>query len=146
MVGPGPAPLYLSPCQARFFSTILDFYQCARSALPSSAPFFLCTHTPRHRRRRRRPEKIIRPREDFKRRKAVYASDWTDAYKNKRQTVPAILFLYFACLAPVVSFGTIANQLTNGSMGVVEFLLSCGCSGMVSSARRLPPQNPLSQT
>mmetsp|Transcript_13141 Transcript_13141/g.38681 ORF Transcript_13141/g.38681 Transcript_13141/m.38681 type:complete len:591 (-) Transcript_13141:793-2565(-) len=73
-------------------------------------------------------------REDFKRRRSVYASDWTDAFSNKRQTIPAILFLYFACLAPAVSFGTISSQLTNGSIGVVEFLLSSGCSGMVYAA------------
>jgi hypothetical protein len=49
-----------------------------------------------------------------------------------RKVFPAILFLYFACLAPAISFGTIASQLTNNSMGVVEFLLSAGTSGMVS--------------
>ena len=31
------------------------------------------------------------------------------------------------------SFGTIASQITNGSIGVVEFLLSAGASGMVYS-------------
>jgi hypothetical protein len=43
--------------------------------------------------------------------------------------IPAILFLYFACLSPAVSFGTIASGITNGSLGVVEFLLSAGLSG-----------------
>lgn len=71
-------------------------------------------------------------RRDLNRRKVHYISDWTDGFKHKRQTVPAILFLYFACLSPAVSFGTISDQLTNGSIGVVEFLLSCGVSGMVS--------------
>ena len=32
-----------------------------------------------------------------------------------------------------ISFGTIASQITNDSIGVVEFLLSAGCSGMVYS-------------
>lgn len=71
-------------------------------------------------------------RKDLNRRKVHYISDWVDGFKNKRQTIPAILFLYFACLSPAVSFGTISSQLTNGSIGVVEFLLSCGASGMVS--------------
>ena len=44
-----------------------------------------------------------------------------------------MLFLYFACLAPAVSFGTISSEITNGSMGVVEFLLGSGVAGMVSS-------------
>lgn len=63
-----------------------------------------------------------------------YVSDWTDGFKVKRlqQIIPAILFLYFACLTPAVSFGTIANEITNGSIGVVEFLLSSGMSGVVS--------------
>mmetsp|Transcript_6726 Transcript_6726/g.18771 ORF Transcript_6726/g.18771 Transcript_6726/m.18771 type:complete len:787 (+) Transcript_6726:124-2484(+) len=72
-------------------------------------------------------------RKDLNRRKVHYISDWVDGFKNKRQTVPAILFLYFACLSPAVSFGTISSQLTNGSIGVVEFLLSCGASGMAYS-------------
>jgi hypothetical protein len=49
-----------------------------------------------------------------------------------KKVIPAILFLYFACLSPAISFGTIASQITNGSIGIVEFLLSAGCSGMVS--------------
>lgn len=57
-------------------------------------------------------------------------SDWTDGFKNKRQVIPAILFLYFACLSPAVSFGTIASEITDGSIGIVEFLLSSGLSGM----------------
>jgi hypothetical protein len=70
--------------------------------------------------------------EDMRRRKKTYVSDWTDAFDNKRAVVPAILFLYFACLAPVVSFGTIATQITEGSIGVVEFLIASGGAGMVS--------------
>lgn len=62
-----------------------------------------------------------------------YVSDWTDAFDNKRECIPAILFLYFSCLAPVVSFGTIASQVTEGSIGVVEYLIGSGGAGMVSS-------------
>lgn len=69
-------------------------------------------------------------RNDFKRFRKWYVSDWTDAFQAKRQIIPAILFLYFACVAPAISFGTIASQITNGSMGVAEFLLSAGLSGM----------------
>jgi hypothetical protein len=50
-----------------------------------------------------------------------------------KKVIPAVLFLYFACLSPVISFGTIASQITNDSIGVVEFLLSAGCSGMAYS-------------
>eukprot|EP00578_Thalassiosira_sp_NH16_P002987 CAMPEP_0181138236 /NCGR_PEP_ID=MMETSP1071-20121207/34138_1 /TAXON_ID=35127 /ORGANISM="Thalassiosira sp., Strain NH16" /LENGTH=680 /DNA_ID=CAMNT_0023225057 /DNA_START=254 /DNA_END=2295 /DNA_ORIENTATION=+ len=72
-------------------------------------------------------------RTDFLRRRKHYASDWTDAFKKKRQVIPAVLFLYFACLAPAVSFGTISSEITNGSMGVVEFLLGSGIAGMLYS-------------
>jgi hypothetical protein len=69
-------------------------------------------------------------KEDVRRRSKVYKSDWTDGFKKKRKIIPAILFLYFACLSPAVSFGTIASQITQGSIGIVEFLLSAGLSGM----------------
>jgi len=70
---------------------------------------------------------------DMLRRKECYISDWTDGLKDMKKVVPAILFLYFACLAPAISFGTIASQITKNSMGVVEFLLSAGTSGMAYS-------------
>ena len=70
-------------------------------------------------------------RNDILRRRKYYKSDWTDAFKKKRLVVPAVLFLYFACLAPAVSFGTISYEITNGSIGVVEFLLGSGVAGMV---------------
>jgi hypothetical protein len=70
-------------------------------------------------------------REDFKRRLPHYVSDWTDGLKKK--TVAAVLFMYFACLAPTVAFGGLTNLITNGSMGVIEFLISTGASGMFYS-------------
>jgi len=70
---------------------------------------------------------------DIERRKRCYISDWTDGFKNLKKVIPAVLFLYFACLSPAISFGTIASQITNESIGVVEFLLSAGASGMVYS-------------
>jgi len=69
--------------------------------------------------------------DDVRRRSKVYVSDWTDGFRNLRKVVPAILFLYFACLSPAVSFGTIAAQITGGAMGIVEFLFSAGLSGML---------------
>lgn len=69
-------------------------------------------------------------RADVRRRRKVYLADWTDGFKKIKKVIPAILFLYFSCLSPAVSFGTIAWQITGGSMGIVEFLLSSGVSGM----------------
>lgn len=39
----------------------------------------------------------------------VYKSDWTDGFNRK--SLPAIMFLYFACLLPAVAFGGIATQV-----------------------------------
>lgn len=67
-------------------------------------------------------------RGDIQRRLPLYPSDWKDGFRFK--SIPVILFLYFACLAPVVAFGGLTFTLTGGSMGVVEFLLSSGVTGM----------------
>jgi HCO3- transporter family len=71
-------------------------------------------------------------RGDVARRLPVYLSDWTDGVRFK--SVPAVAFLYFAVLAPVVAFGGMTAALTGGSLGVVECLLACGGSGMVYAA------------
>ena len=66
---------------------------------------------------------------DMKRRRPHYKSDWIDGIRKR--TIGASLFLYFACLAPVVAFGGIANLITEGSIGVIEFIVSSGISGML---------------
>ena len=42
-------------------------------------------------------------RQDIKRKLHWFMSDFTDAFDF--QIVPAIAFLYFACLAPIITFG-----------------------------------------
>jgi len=70
-------------------------------------------------------------RNDVVRRRKWYISDWTDGFRKKQLVIPAVLFLYFACLAPAVSFGTISSEITNGSIGVAEYLMSSGIAGML---------------
>ncbi|CEM37273.1 unnamed protein product [Vitrella brassicaformis CCMP3155] len=70
-------------------------------------------------------------RQDIARRRPFYKSDWLDGLRPK--SIPAVLFMYFACLAPAVAFGGIAASITGGSMGVPEFLVACGCGGMAYS-------------
>ena len=67
--------------------------------------------------------------DDIKRRRPYYKSDWTDGLSQK--SISASLFLFFTCLAPVVAFGGLTNIMTSGTMGVIEFILSCGISGMI---------------
>lgn len=71
-------------------------------------------------------------RNDVVRRSKWYISDWVDGFKQKRLVIPAVMFLYFACLAPAVSFGTISSEITNGAINVPEYLISTGIAGMVS--------------
>jgi len=68
---------------------------------------------------------------DFQARLPLYLSDWKDGISPK--TLPAVAFLYFACLAPAVAFGGIAHTLTSGNMGVVEVLMATGLGGMIYS-------------
>lgn len=69
---------------------------------------------------------------DVRRRAPLYASDWADGFQLK--ALPATAFLYFACLAPVVAFGGLTSVLTNGAMGVVEFLVSASGCGVAYAA------------
>ena len=72
-------------------------------------------------------------RTDVRNRRKVYVSDWTDGFKAIKKCIPAISFLYFACLAPAVSFGTISSLITHDTIGIVEYILSTSLSGMVYS-------------
>ena len=67
--------------------------------------------------------------DDIRRRLPLYMGDWTDGLKLK--SVSVILFLFFTCLAPTVAFGGLTNIITGGSIGVIEFILSCGISGVM---------------
>jgi hypothetical protein len=66
---------------------------------------------------------------DIQRRWPHYKSDWTDGLRKK--SIAAIVFLYFACLSPVVAFGGLLNIITEGNVGVIEFILSAGISGLL---------------
>jgi len=68
---------------------------------------------------------------DMRRRAPYYLSDWTDGLQKK--SIAAVLFLYFACLAPTVAFGGLTSIITEGTMGVIEFIISCGFGGVVYS-------------
>ena len=67
--------------------------------------------------------------DDVHRRWSVYASDFRDGLNAK--SLGATLFLFFACLAPAVTFGGIMGAQTEGNIGVVEMLVASAACGIV---------------
>jgi len=72
-------------------------------------------------------------RADLRRRAPYYVSDWTDAFSSQwRQKVTAsTCFLFFACLAPAITFGALFDNDTKGQLGAFEMILSSALSGIV---------------
>ncbi|KAI3385130.1 hypothetical protein SNEBB_002587 [Seison nebaliae] len=67
--------------------------------------------------------------DDIKRKKEFYWSDFRDALSI--QTISTIIFMYFACLAPIVTFGGLMGQETNNYMAAIESLVAGALCGMV---------------
>ncbi|KAK3787792.1 hypothetical protein RRG08_038497 [Elysia crispata] len=61
---------------------------------------------------------------DLKRKASWYKSDFTDALAA--QSVASFIFLYFACLTPIITFGGLLGDATDQSMAALESILS-GC-------------------
>lgn len=67
--------------------------------------------------------------QDIARRLPHYVSDFTDGLNFK--TLSAIIFLFFACLAPCITFGGLMGAATKNDIGVVEMLLATAICGTV---------------
>lgn len=64
---------------------------------------------------------------DIKRKRPWYLSDYRDAFSM--QCVASWIFLYFACLSPIITFGGLLSQATGRNMAAMESLVSgfvCG--------------------
>lgn len=59
---------------------------------------------------------------DIKRKKPFYLSDFMDSLHP--QCVSSFLFLYFACLAPIVAFGGLLGEATENRIATIESLIS----------------------
>ncbi|MCP4172411.1 MAG: HCO3- transporter, partial [Fuerstiella sp.] len=57
-----------------------------------------------------------------------YASDFRDGFHSK--SVASTLFLFFACLAPAVTFGGIMAELTDNHIGAVEMIVASAFCGV----------------
>lgn len=67
--------------------------------------------------------------QDIRRRWPWYASDFQDGLHVK--SVASTLFLFFACLAPAVTFGGIMAELTDNHIGAVEMILASAVCGVI---------------
>lgn len=68
---------------------------------------------------------------DVKRRFPFYLSDFKDALDVHCLTT--IIFVYFACLAPAITFGGLLSEKTNAWMGVSEMIVATALSGILFS-------------
>ena len=66
---------------------------------------------------------------DIARRKPHYLSDFRDGLHPK--CAGSILFLFFACLAPAVTFGSVMAVQTGGQIGVVEMIFASAICGII---------------
>ena len=65
-------------------------------------------------------------RDDIRRRLPFYVSDFTDAFtpENRSQALAGIIFAFFACFSPAVTFGMLYDNLTGGQFGIIETILA----------------------
>ena len=74
---------------------------------------------------------------DFKARLPLYASDIKDGLNV--QCLAATMFLFFACLAPAVGFGSLFFVATDGAIGTVEMISSTAASGLLYALLSVQP-------
>jgi len=67
--------------------------------------------------------------DDVRRRAPHYAGDFRDGLHTK--CLASTLFLFFACVAPAVTFGGIMGQLTGNQIGAIEMLVASAVCGIV---------------
>ncbi|XP_076859016.1 sodium-driven chloride bicarbonate exchanger isoform X2 [Brachyhypopomus gauderio] len=68
---------------------------------------------------------------DVKRKLPHYLSDYTDAVSL--QCVASFLFLYCACMSPVITFGGLLGEATEGRVSAIESLFGASMTGIAYS-------------
>ena len=66
---------------------------------------------------------------DIKRRLPHYLDDFKDGLRAK--SIASIVFMFFACLAPAITFGGWLGEQTGGAIGTQEMLISTAVCGVV---------------
>lgn len=68
-------------------------------------------------------------KDDFARKWPRYIQDFKDGLRAK--SIASIIFMFFACLAPAVTFGGLMGNETGGLIGAPEMLLSTAVCGVL---------------
>ena len=66
---------------------------------------------------------------DIKRKKPFYLSDFTDGFNM--QCVATVMFLYFAIITPIVTFGGLLADATNNNIAAIESMVGGMISGVI---------------
>ncbi|CAF1065828.1 unnamed protein product, partial [Brachionus calyciflorus] len=82
--------------------------------------------------------------DDLKRKLPWYLSDFKDGLNF--QCLSSILFMYFACLAPIITFGGLLGTATDNNMSAIESLLSGAVCGILYSLFAGQPLSILGST
>ncbi|GAA0143535.1 secondary carrier transporter [Lithospermum erythrorhizon] len=70
---------------------------------------------------------------DINGRLPVYKTDWTAAYSSGMRILAPTSYIFFASAIPVIAFGEQLSRETDGSLGIVESLLSTAMCGIIHS-------------
>ena len=62
------------------------------------------------------------------------------------KSVSALLYLFFACLAPAVAFGSVQGATTKGAIGAVEYVASTAICGVVYALASAQPLTIIGST
>ena len=81
---------------------------------------------------------------DIKRKYPYYWSDFKDGFHP--QCISSFLFLYFACLAPIVAFGALLGEATEQRIATIEGLVAGLISGVLFALFAGQPLNLLGST
>ena len=81
---------------------------------------------------------------DIKRKYPHYLSDFKDGFHP--QCISSFLFLYFACLAPIVAFGALLGEATEQRIATIEGLVAGLLSGVLFALFSGQPLNLLGST
>uniref|UniRef100_A0A670YP11 Anion exchange protein n=2 Tax=Pseudonaja textilis TaxID=8673 RepID=A0A670YP11_PSETE len=68
---------------------------------------------------------------DIKRKVPFFLSDFTDAFSL--QCLASFLFLYCACMSPVITFGGLLGEATDGRISAIESLFGASMTGIAYS-------------